>query len=464
MIRHMVMFVLGSTILGCSEQPDPETTHAAEILKADSATATPVLVSDSAKSVFAAAPDRETICATIDNSYKCAQAIERRWLDSGKPMITRDSTVLTIRLQNGALVQLTDSAENNPKTTWHSYVNFLPSIGYHVIELQYWEGSAYLLLSAATVNSTTAYGPPVVSPDRSHLIAVAEQLESWYGPTGIQIWRVIDGGLDLEWDHRTVEYGAWTDAAWGPRDPQWVTESRVRVKRVTIDRRGTVSDAGIVTLVHGSGGWWIDDGVGITDVRMSVSADKRWPQDQLVNQLQLLPLVEIAIIPTCRTATPVVTIDSIGPLSMDLTVSELLEVCDNAIFGWYHVGEADGKPGVAVRLGDVAVSVILEDTLPTSHVVHMETSSRAARTPEGFGPGSTFRALLTAYGEPTMLSYSYTDAVIQLAFKSRPAMRWILGLGATADTILDSIQDPVDTNLVARDSRATTLVLWRDMK
>jgi hypothetical protein len=200
--------------------------------------------------------DRSMICRGIDNSFECAQAVERaRLAVPGAAAYRRDDRLL-IRLGRGDTLMLTNSPDSaGVAGASYSYVAHLRAVAHHLVEIQYYEGRAFLLISDRSGRRTVISGYPVISPDSSRIVTASVDLEAGYDPTEIAIWRVSADSLLPEWrlDPRTLAAGP--ESAWGPADAEWITPTEIRVrKEYRSGRRG-----GTAVIRLEPGGWVLSD-------------------------------------------------------------------------------------------------------------------------------------------------------------------------------------------------------------
>jgi len=158
--------------------------------------------------------DLEELCKNIDNSYKCAQAIERFQLKHYPKYVTRKGNRLELTLKNGKIKII----ENSPETDYddvegkhYSFREYIQSVGYFLIHVQYWEGSKFLMVHDKTGKEFLIPEVPELSPDKDRLVSVSG---GTYQFNGIQIWKFTSGGLVLEWTYEHKEYDRFTFNAW----------------------------------------------------------------------------------------------------------------------------------------------------------------------------------------------------------------------------------------------------------
>jgi len=146
----------------------------------------------------------------------------------------------------------------------------------------------------------------------------------------------------------------------------------------------------------------------------------RWPADQFSSQLvpgKVLPAE------SCRTTTPALTSDSLGPLRPGMTLAELLRACPRPYYGW-HFEEGIAEPGLAIRLGRVLALTMLRDTLGSKAVAYrILIADTSARTIEGLGPGSRLTEMIAAWGPPHI---DAAECSLYAWFSTRAHLSWIM--------------------------------------
>jgi hypothetical protein len=113
------------------------------------------------------------------------------------------------------------------------------------------EGNAYILVDAATGVATDIDAVPVPSPDGSRFATASLDLIAGHDPNRFRIYRISPNGPVIEWSVEPKE--------WGPADPVWIDDSRIRFDRVTADRRTAPISfrRSAAVLEGGADGWSI---------------------------------------------------------------------------------------------------------------------------------------------------------------------------------------------------------------
>lgn len=165
------------------------------------------------------------LCAEIQNSYECAQAIEAHQLQ--KPeyarRVARKDAELRLQLGDGKTVTVADvQPADEVSVVKHSFRDYLGEIGYFMLHRQYYEGEEYVLLHDRTGKMFPLPSPPVISPDRSRLVTTFPGLSGGYSPNIVQIWRVTPDGLIEEFTIHPRD--------WEPVGASWIDSGTIRLQ------------------------------------------------------------------------------------------------------------------------------------------------------------------------------------------------------------------------------------------
>jgi hypothetical protein len=167
------------------------------------------------------------ICAGIDNSYECAQAIERHQLEKPeyKSAASRAGTNLQLKLRNGRSLPFKDFQKQGDEASVvkYSFRNYLQDIGYFLLHRQFYEGNDYLMIQDTNGRKFELQDLPVISPDKLRLVTASNGISGGYNANAVQIWRLSKGGMVLE---QTI-----SPKGWGPSDAEWTDNLTIRVSK-----------------------------------------------------------------------------------------------------------------------------------------------------------------------------------------------------------------------------------------
>jgi hypothetical protein len=168
-----------------------------------------------------------SLCTGLDNTYACAEAIERHQL--AKPELaavaTRIPAGLQLRLLDGRTRALADVAgSDDVDEARFSFRDYLKDIGYFLVHRQRYETRDYVLVHARSGREFPLEDVPVVSPDRRRIVTTLAGLSGMSSGNGVQIWLLEPDGLRLEFELRPDD--------WEPADAEWEDGRTIRLRRL----------------------------------------------------------------------------------------------------------------------------------------------------------------------------------------------------------------------------------------
>lgn len=161
------------------------------------------------------------VCEDLTNSFECARAIEARQLPDSDA--ERSGDTLTLALEGGDSVQLVDVRGDASDVVHYSYQMRWAELGLVLVQVQYWEGSEYLLVDRATGERTRLPHWPLLGPEGRRFAVLSFDLEAGYGPNTLQIWDLGSGTPALEWSVEPED--------WGPAEGRWENPTTLWVLR-----------------------------------------------------------------------------------------------------------------------------------------------------------------------------------------------------------------------------------------
>jgi hypothetical protein len=163
--------------------------------------------------------DLSRLCKGDNSSTECAERIENYQFKKGVSDVSRKGKQLIIALKGEKKNIFTDSEPDDSNGRWYRYREYLSSIKYHLIHLQYYEGGGYVLLNANNGKYKVIENIPVISPDKTR-IAVISYCDAYCSP-GIAIMRITDEDIISEFSLKP-EY-------WASGKLQWVNDNNIKV-------------------------------------------------------------------------------------------------------------------------------------------------------------------------------------------------------------------------------------------
>jgi hypothetical protein len=166
-------------------------------------------VSESNLKTMTAGPSREILCKEIVNNYECAKRIESYWISRLKNWVYRNGGELTLTLSTGQTIVRADtpgefegyydsSEKPNQNFTFSAH---LEREGYYLLEIHYYEGNAFQLISNQTGFTADLPSRPQFSPDFKRFLVVSS--EDYDEKTiRIEIWTNSGPRINKEWSYK----------------------------------------------------------------------------------------------------------------------------------------------------------------------------------------------------------------------------------------------------------------------
>lgn len=197
--------------------------------------------------------DRAALCEGIQNVHECSRVVEERLLSAGVEGVERSGDTLTIALSDAGERVLVDHGAR-AETVLYTYGGHLDRVGYHVVQVHYYEGGEHLLIDDETGEETRVAARPVVSPDGRRMVIASFGGVAGYVPDLLQVRQVTPDGVDVEWEVHPDD--------WGAADPRWVDSTTVRFTKRLICEPGRTCEEEVVLRLE-DGEWTIVDADGV---------------------------------------------------------------------------------------------------------------------------------------------------------------------------------------------------------
>lgn len=157
---------------------------------------------------------------------------------SQEQALLSDALGMAFRPDPGTLCIITSEGDtlvfrDDPDPGWaedfriHSLEARLREQDYWVIEQAGYEWIGWLLVNGRDGRSVEAISAPVPSPDGNRLLCASQDIMAGFVENGIQIWQVQPGGLLLELQDLTMQ--------WGPENAAWESDSAIVLDMLVYD-------------------------------------------------------------------------------------------------------------------------------------------------------------------------------------------------------------------------------------
>ena len=196
----------------------------------------------------------EPACAGLTNTFRCARALEYRYLLGHPSEARRDADTLFLRLADGRFHAVIDEGPTHPaplRDEWASYslIGRLTQVPYYVLHAQYGEGNAFALVHARTGWVGLLEGWPMASPDGRWLL-VAE--DGYFNRIGVFLYELTGDSVRSVWQHEP--------ATWIPGRVRWRSATAAEVDQApdTDDPAQAGRVLGRLRLRFTDGAWGIE--------------------------------------------------------------------------------------------------------------------------------------------------------------------------------------------------------------
>jgi len=185
-------------------------------------------------------------CVSAAFSYLTEEAI----LSEHSDVVFRpDSTMLCIVTDFGDTVFFNDRRHVKYAEDWGVYrlVDHLEEVNLWVVETSGYEWMDWRIVSGVTGSVDTVISAPVLSPNARRLLCFNEDITAGFIPNGIQIWKVSDDGLELEFED--------VEVPWGPVEARWADDSTIVFQAMSYDQTWEMVTEPGKLLLQGDGAW-----------------------------------------------------------------------------------------------------------------------------------------------------------------------------------------------------------------
>jgi len=203
------------------------------------------------------------ICADDEIDFSTGNALAG-YLSEAEDVLIRQSDGIAFRTDSATLSIVPETGDTltfrNPVyvdgyayTCYNELIGYYPVVNYWVVELTGHEWSAWQLINGFTGIAQSAISAPVLSPDGKRFLCAYRDLIAAFDYNGIQIWRIEQDSLILEFEI--------LDAAcmWGPDEVYWESDSSATFNMLEVnwDDFTASSSRGRLVLSH-EGSWELE--------------------------------------------------------------------------------------------------------------------------------------------------------------------------------------------------------------
>lgn len=166
--------------------------------------------------------DLDDLCKKSNNSYECAQIIERYQIPYYSNFVKRTNLKLTLKLDNGKNLVL-ENIDKEEDGIWYSFRDYLKNINSYLINIQYYEGGEYYLINKSNGLKIILPGLLKFAPDNLRFVSFNLDLEAQYSPNGFVIYKLVNNTYMKEYELFTND--------WGISNVRWISNSEIEVDK-----------------------------------------------------------------------------------------------------------------------------------------------------------------------------------------------------------------------------------------
>jgi len=162
-------------------------------------------------------------CEEAPNWWECARQREHA-LVATLGDVRRAGDTLVIDIPGAVPVVLADSvAAAGDYEHQYLYQGAVAGLNAHLVQVLWYEGRGFLLVSRSTGRRTPLDAPPVLSPAGARIVTASWDTEAGYDPNRVQVFRLVADSLVLEWQREPE--------SWGPVEPRWLDDATLLIRR-----------------------------------------------------------------------------------------------------------------------------------------------------------------------------------------------------------------------------------------
>jgi len=172
----------------------------------------------------------------------------------GEMVFRPDSTTLCIITTCGDTLSFVDIPYSETYGDYNVYtvISYFPEQNYWVLHIHGFEGIDWLLVNGNNGREDLTISEPTLSPGGTRFLCVSADLEvGEYYANGIQIWRIDEDSLALEFED--------LDMPWEPHIVEWITDSVIVLNKEYWDWSTHEVEIQPGQLELSSDGTWVPD-------------------------------------------------------------------------------------------------------------------------------------------------------------------------------------------------------------
>jgi len=183
------------------------------------------LVSQNVPAIEISNASRDTSCPELENTYICAQALEKKLIFREPLIISRKDTTLSIKSSANQHYSLKDIDSDPDNEKHYVAVGISSDKRFIALVVQYFEGNSWGIFDRSSNKFIETCGYPLYSPDRQYIAFAEINLWSDFSPNCLDIYEVKINAL--------VKVFSAEPTDWGPEAANWSSSRTLSFRRVT---------------------------------------------------------------------------------------------------------------------------------------------------------------------------------------------------------------------------------------
>lgn len=202
--------------------------------------------------------NRASLCADIADYKRCVETIERTLFENHSGVFEAEEGGFRVHLLSGEdKVYRSNAFEDENEGHADDFIlyrpaNYYPATELVLVEIVYFEGGGYELVSRKNGKTYSVFNAPHFSPDLKHFVTFNADLVAGFEENGFEVWATYDGDPE-----RMLKV---SPEDWAPKSVNWLGNGMFELQRYTLDYEGTMEEipTSIAVYEMGDDGHWYE--------------------------------------------------------------------------------------------------------------------------------------------------------------------------------------------------------------
>lgn len=152
------------------------------------------------------------------------QSIEKNLIQMAGNRVSRVGKELKFKILNNTLSILNDGDDETEDK--YVFTFYFKKLHLYLVSVGKWEGSGSIIISETMGKIYHIDANPIFSPSMNRFATISWDMQAGYNPNRVQVWKVENGEIILDWDSTELD-------DWGPDGATWVSDDKL-----VLDMRG----------------------------------------------------------------------------------------------------------------------------------------------------------------------------------------------------------------------------------